>query len=424
MALECFPDLDPSIRARLEQHLIGRADERDARRAAAGEDGDDVHNDDDDGGYDDGVVLPHQDRIGHDITAVNKATVQFYERIVQEMEEQGENDASVRPAYAEWKNMMVVPDDPMISVPFDPSAWDVEPIFFFDPTVYFRRIGMADERPCARGGWAHSRYVKTTLGGKFRNPRLVKGRGSDFGACAVSMACSCCRRERLGLARQLAAARTQLGPTSGAVVQLEKRVDECKYGFNALHPQYIAHLAERYPFLHAAIKFYTSHKAAITHEVKLDAFRAMRVMKSSHDLEAEYDELRGLEATLKQVAFASAQRCVLKHEERKLRLTNPNELQNRPPINELWVEFQGDGNVSRISDNFLTDIQLSESDKNEIYFNQWHEQHVERGPLVHFDHCGKRDNAIQLCGTLFNVTHKGNCERNNHDECCGQVRKT
>ena len=56
---------------------------------------------DDDGGYDDGVVLPHQGRIGHDVAAVNKATVRFYNHILREMEEEDENGASIRPAYAE-----------------------------------------------------------------------------------------------------------------------------------------------------------------------------------------------------------------------------------------------------------------------------------------------------------------------------------
>jgi hypothetical protein len=321
----------------------------------------------------------------------------FFERILVEMAEEGEfDDGDQRGPYRDWKNMMVLPDDPMIAVPFDETAWHILPIFFFDPTVYFARIGMEHERPCARKGWGHSRFVRTINRGQFTTPRLVKGRATDYAAAAVSMHCSECRRERLVLKRQLDAASSQLGGDSDEVVQLKQQFEKCTYGFNTLHPQYLAHLAGRYPFIHAAVKFHTSHRAAITHDVKMDCFRAMRVMRSSRDLESEYHELRSFEATLKHVAFASVQRCYLKHEDRKLLLQGAGP--NRPSIPDQWVELTGVDSVSHISDTFVTQIQISECDKDEIYFNQWHEQNVTRGPIVHVDHHGKRDNAIQLSG--------------------------
>jgi hypothetical protein len=137
------------VRTQYEHFAIGRADERAARRARAGTGDEQV--DDDDDVLDDGVELVHQDAIGRDIGRVNEHTKAFFERILAEMAEEGEFDEMARQPYREWKNMMVLPDDPMIAVPFDEAAWHVMPIFFFDPTVYFSRIGMGCERPCARG---------------------------------------------------------------------------------------------------------------------------------------------------------------------------------------------------------------------------------------------------------------------------------
>ena len=379
-----------------EEFTIGRADQRAARRANdAGAD-----DDDDDDTFDDAdVVLPDQDRIHHNVASVHPATVKFYEQIMQELEdtETGTGDASSggRPPYSQWQSMWVEPPDPMIVVPFSKTAWNVQRICFCDPTAYYHRIGVGLERPCARGGWGHARFVRVQRQGKFSKPRLIKGRGVDSGLCSVEMHCSECRRERQRLKKRRAAVKSQLGAQSDAAVALENELKNCSYGFSSIHPQYLAFLAARYPFMLAAIPFSTSHKAAVTHDVILECGRAMRTSQSSCDIEAQYDELRALALTKKHLSFASVQRCVLQHAQRRARLAG----EVAPSINDQWVELDDDTGVSRISDNYVTSIQLSEFKGIETYFNQWHEQHVPRGKLVHVDCHGKRDNAIRLDGT-------------------------
>ena len=85
----------------------------------------------------------------------------------------------------------------------DEPAWHIQPIFFCDPTAYFRRINITQERPCARKGWSHARFVRVRYHGKFQSPRLCKGRGSDYGISSVKMECRECKRERTGMNRRL-----------------------------------------------------------------------------------------------------------------------------------------------------------------------------------------------------------------------------
>ena len=102
---------------------------------------------------------------------------------------------------------------------------------------------------------------------------------------------------------------------------------------------------------------------------------------------------------MKHLGFASVQRCVLKHAERRGRLGEMGAGDSQPPsINEQWVELN-EAAVSKISDNYVTNIQLAHFAKAETYFNQWHEQHVPNTELVHVDHHGKRDAAIRLNGS-------------------------
>ena len=317
---------------------------------------------------------------------------------------EAEHDGSGRPPYAQWDSMWVFPPDPFIAVPFSADAWGAQPIFFFDPIRYYARIGMTSARPCARKGWAHAQHVTVVQQGKFTKPRHCKGRGfsacvpcsdGDCGISTVNMKCSECRRERAVLRRRLRAVEAQLGVASDSAVALKAEVGRCSWGFSALNSQFIAFLAERYPFLHAAVPFSTSHKTAVMHDVVLETGRAMRTSQSSSDLEAQYDELHALNVTKKHVAYGSVQRCILKHEQRKGRLTSAADI---PTIAEQWVPLE-QSSISRISDNYVTTLQKAEFQKWETYFNQWHEQHVPRGPLVHGDCHGKRDNAIRLDGS-------------------------
>ena len=102
---------------------------------------------------------------------------------------------------------------------------------------------------------------------------------------------------------------------------------------------------------------------------------------------------------MKHLGFASVQRCVLKHAERRGRLGEMGAGDSQPPsINEQWVELN-EAAVSKISLNYVTNIQLAHFAKAETYFNQWHEQHVPNTELVHVDHHGKRDAAIRLNGS-------------------------
>lgn len=401
-----FPAGAHPTKDQYEHFSIGRADERTARRAQAArastnDDGQTVADtaDMDEEEYNDAdVELPHQERIGHDVATVHTSTVAFHQKILRELED-GQDEPGGRPPYHEWQSMWVEPPDPMVVVPFSEAAWHVQPICFFDPTVYFGRIGMESARPCARGGWRHARFVRVQNDGKFRRPRLLKGRGADYGLSTVDMQCSECRRERCVLLKRHKAAKSQLGAQSNAVVALEGELQKCSYGFSALDPAYISFLAQRCPFMLTAVPFSTSHKAAVMHDVILECGRAMRTSQSSCDIEALYDEMRGLRCTMKHLGFASVQRCVLKHAERRGRLGEMGAGDSQPPsINEQWVELN-EAAVSKISDNYVTNIQLAHFAKAETYFNQWHEQHVPNTELVHVDHHGKRDAAIRLNGS-------------------------
>jgi len=191
-----FPAGAHPTKDQYEHFSIGRADERTARRAQAArastnDDGQTVADtaDMDEEEYNDAdVELPHQERIGHDVATVHISTVAFHQKILQELDD-GQDEPGGRPPYHEWQSMWVEPPDPMVVVPFSEAAWHVQPICFFDPTVYFGRIGMES----ARGGWRHARFVRVQNDGKFRRPRLLKGRGADYGLSTVDMQCSECR---------------------------------------------------------------------------------------------------------------------------------------------------------------------------------------------------------------------------------------
>jgi len=267
------------VHRRFEEFAVGSESDRrrraseQARRARL-----DVDDGDDDGADAD-APLTSLDRTEN---AVNGPTLARWKEILQELAQ------GVRPPYETWTSMTVHPADPMVRSTWSADAWEIQPIEFYDPVSYYQRLGVEQQYPCPRHGWAHARHTRVR---SFRKPRLIRdGSANDRALSARDVCCSECQRERAAAKRAYDLACAQGGIEAAELAKLKAARDEVQYVFSAANPRVIAFLGERYSFIPALCDFSLSHRSAVTFDTMMEMARSAKTAQTPHDLEAQFDE--------------------------------------------------------------------------------------------------------------------------------------
>ena len=278
-------------------------------------------------------------------------------------------------------NITIQPPDPLRIHPWKGVApFLLKPITYWDPQSAFQNLGI--QTPCPNHGLEHAQYVKRHGWGKLRRVQGMLGESFIAGRACICTKCKSLHEEavkrwKFGIAR--------MAPQVEIDV-LKEDADSKIARFFTYNDKLMKVFAEVYPYVAEAFPFYLTFKSALDRGTLFHVHRALRTSKSANDLATEINEKEAVLREHDAIMFYSAQNRVAQLAE------------ETGSCLECYQIFPK--KKTCISDTFIRDIQIHQSEALESFNNIFTEEIVD-GRVLQFDHACKRASKMAIDHETF-----------------------